>query len=82
MFGILGSEHHVRGPDQSLHEATIDQAVRDTAERFPGREAVISRHQNRRLTWRELREHGRLVIPSPRVMARAFSASRLIGARP
>jgi fatty-acyl-CoA synthase len=32
---------------------TIDQAVRNTAQRFPGREAVISRHQNRRLTWRE-----------------------------
>jgi fatty-acyl-CoA synthase len=31
----------------------IDQAVRDAAERIPDRETVVSRHQNRRLTWRE-----------------------------
>lgn len=44
---------YARGPKRPLFEATIDQAVRDTAERFPDREAVVSRHQNRRLTWRE-----------------------------
>jgi hypothetical protein len=32
---------------------TIDQAVRNTADRFPDQETVVSRHQNRRLTWRE-----------------------------
>jgi fatty-acyl-CoA synthase len=44
---------YVRGPERPQFDATIDQAVRDTAERFPDREAVVSRHQNRRLTWRE-----------------------------
>jgi fatty-acyl-CoA synthase len=44
---------YVRGPERPLLEVTIDQAVRDTAGRFPGREAVVSRHQNRRLTWQE-----------------------------
>jgi fatty-acyl-CoA synthase len=44
---------YVRGPERPLLEVTIDQAVRDTAGRFPGREAVVSLHQNRRLTWRE-----------------------------
>jgi fatty-acyl-CoA synthase len=44
---------YVRGPEQPLIEKTIDQAVRDTAERFGDREAIVSGHQNRRLTWRE-----------------------------
>ena len=44
---------YVRGPEQPLLEETIDQAVRDTAERFPDRDAVVSRHQNRSLTWRQ-----------------------------
>ena len=44
---------YARGPDRPLLEQTIDQVVRDTAERFPDREAAISRHQNRRLTWQE-----------------------------
>ena len=45
---------YVRGPDRPLIEKTIHQAVRDTAQRFPDRQAVVSRHQNRRLTWAEL----------------------------
>ncbi len=44
---------YVRGPERPLLEVTIDQAVRDTAERYPDGDAVVSRHQNRRLTWRE-----------------------------
>ena len=44
---------YARGPEQPLLDTTIDQAVRNTAERFPDREAVVSRHQNRRLTWRQ-----------------------------
>jgi fatty-acyl-CoA synthase len=43
----------VRGPEWPLLERTICQVVRETAERFPDREAVVSRHQNRRLTWAE-----------------------------
>jgi len=41
------------GPAQPFLTETIDQVVRKTADRFPNREAVVSRHQNRRLTWRE-----------------------------
>jgi fatty-acyl-CoA synthase len=44
---------YARGPERALFDTTIDRAVRDTAERFPDREAVVSRHQNRRLTWRK-----------------------------
>src|SRR5258708_28451275 len=44
---------YVRGPDAPLLELTIDQAVADVAARFPDRDALISRHQNERLTWRE-----------------------------
>src|SRR5579864_7642422 len=41
------------GPSRPLLEETIDAAVRKTAQRFPKREAVVSRHQNRRVTWQE-----------------------------
>src|SRR5260370_39385513 len=44
---------YIRGTTQPPLDETIDQVVRKTAERFPNREAVISRHQNRRLTWQE-----------------------------
>jgi fatty-acyl-CoA synthase len=40
-----------RGPDVPLIEKTIHEVVRDTASQFPDREAIVSRHQNRRLTW-------------------------------
>lgn len=42
-----------RGPDVALIEKTIHEVVRDTAARFPDREAIVSCHQDRRLTWRE-----------------------------
>jgi fatty-acyl-CoA synthase len=44
---------YVRGPKRPLLETAIHHAVRNTAGRFPDREAVVSRHQTRRLTWRE-----------------------------
>ena len=49
-------QSYARGPDRPLLEDTIDQAVRKTAQRFPNREAVVSRHQNCRLTWRQFHE--------------------------
>jgi len=52
---------YVRGPDQPLLEKTIDRAVRHTAERFPDREAVVSRHQHRHLTWREFNAEDEVV---------------------
>ncbi len=42
-----------RGPEIALIEKTIHEVVRETAARIPDREAIVSRHQNLRLTWRE-----------------------------
>jgi len=47
---------HVRGPDYPLLERTISEQLHRTAVRFPHREALVSRHQSRRFTWRELDE--------------------------
>ncbi|PCE31087.1 AMP-binding protein [Burkholderia ubonensis] len=45
---------YVRGAtDVPLSEATIGQFLRDTAERFPDRPAVVFREQNVRWSWRE-----------------------------
>jgi fatty-acyl-CoA synthase len=43
-----------RGPDAPLLETTIDGMLRQTAGRIPHREAIVSRHQNVRLTFSEL----------------------------
>src|SRR6476620_1739714 len=43
---------YVRGPDAPLLEETIGRALSQTALAFPDRDALISRHQNIRLTWR------------------------------
>jgi len=45
---------YVCGAAVPLLEKTISQAVSDTAERFPGREALVVCHQNVHLTWQEL----------------------------
>src|ERR1041385_3271849 len=45
---------YTRGPDSPLIEKTIAEVLRDTAARFPEREALVSCHQKIRLTWREL----------------------------
>lgn len=45
---------HVRGPDRPLLELTIGDLLQRTAERYPDRLAVASRHQSKRLTWSEL----------------------------
>jgi fatty-acyl-CoA synthase len=41
------------GPETPLVEMTLAEALARTAQRYPGREAVVSRHQNLRYTWRE-----------------------------
>ena len=51
----------IRGPDVPLLEKTIDQAFKETAGRLPGHPAVISRHQNVRLTYRQLDEQAESV---------------------
>src|SRR5216684_1618870 len=45
-----------KGPDTALADETISEAFRRTAARFPDREALVSRHQNVRLTWAQLDE--------------------------
>jgi fatty-acyl-CoA synthase len=44
---------YVRGAAVPLHEKTLSQALRDQAERIPEHEALVVRHQNIRLTWRD-----------------------------
>ena len=45
-----------RGPDQPLWEKTIGQVLDQTVERSGECLALVSRHQSKRYTWRELRE--------------------------
>ncbi len=45
---------YAKGPDTPILEKTIGQALTETAAKFPDREALVVRHQNARLTWREL----------------------------
>lgn len=47
---------YFQGPRAELLEITIGEQLRETAERFPDGEALVSRHQERRFTWRELDE--------------------------
>jgi fatty-acyl-CoA synthase len=42
-----------RGPERPIIRKTVHQVVRETAERLPDHPAIVSRHQNRRLTWSE-----------------------------
>jgi fatty-acyl-CoA synthase len=45
---------HTRGPDRPLLNLTIGDLLHRTASRFPDRDAVVSCHQQRRLTWAQL----------------------------
>jgi fatty-acyl-CoA synthase len=47
---------HAHGPAAPLLSETLPQALAKTAERFPEREALVSRHQGIRLTWSQLTE--------------------------
>ena len=44
----------VKGPEAPLSNLTIGQVLAETAARWPDREALVSRHQNIRLSWTEL----------------------------
>src|SRR5579871_5274950 len=48
---------YARGPDVELLRKTLGQALRDAAERNPNGDAVVSRHQNLRLTYRDLQQN-------------------------
>jgi len=43
-----------KGPDLPLLDLTIGQQLAETAARWPNQDAVVSRHQQQRLTWRQL----------------------------
>ena len=43
-----------KGPDLPLLDVTIGQQLAETAHRWPNRDAVFARHQQRRLTWSQL----------------------------
>ncbi|MGA8162656.1 MAG: AMP-binding protein, partial [Acidobacteriaceae bacterium] len=47
---------HTCGPDRPLLNLAIGELLHHTAERFPDRDAVVSCHQQRRLTWAQLSE--------------------------
>jgi len=50
----ISTESYARGPATPLLELTIGDLLERTADRFPDRLAVASRHQEKRLTWAEL----------------------------
>ena len=52
----MANPSYGRGAAEPLIEKTIFQALSETAERFPDREALVVCHQNVRLTWKELRD--------------------------
>ncbi len=43
-----------KGPDVPLLDLTIGDQLAETARRWPDRDAVIARHQQQRLTWKQL----------------------------
>jgi len=45
---------HAQCPNRPLLELTVGDLLRRTAERYPDRLAVASRHQGKRMTWAEL----------------------------
>jgi fatty-acyl-CoA synthase len=51
---LLTAVSHSRGPDRPLLELTIGDLLRRTAQRYPEKLAVASRHQGKRMTWAEL----------------------------
>jgi fatty-acyl-CoA synthase len=48
------TQSYARGPARPLLELTIGDLLQRTADRYPDRPALVSRHQDRRLTWAEL----------------------------
>lgn len=47
---------YVRGPEHELSVRTTHQVLQETAAKYPARDALIVRHQNVRLNWRQLAE--------------------------
>ncbi len=56
MLESIPVQSYSKGPDLDLITKTAHQVLRDTVARFPDREALVVRHQNIRLTWKQLFE--------------------------
>ncbi|MBL0158296.1 MAG: AMP-binding protein [Bryobacterales bacterium] len=52
--GLAARESYAAGPAAAVWERTIGRVLRQTASRCPSVEALVSRHQKLRFTWREL----------------------------
>jgi fatty-acyl-CoA synthase len=50
----IHTQSYARGPARPLLELTIGDLLQQTVDRYPDRPALVSRHQERRLTWTEL----------------------------
>lgn len=50
----MSTPSYSRGPEAPILEQTIGEMTVEIAARYPDREALISRHQNIRLSWHEL----------------------------
>jgi len=50
----LSAVSYAQGPNRPLLELTVGDLLRRTADRYPERLAVASRHQGKRMTWAEL----------------------------
>jgi fatty-acyl-CoA synthase len=55
-LGTTSMLSYARGEARPLLELTIGDLLKRTAERYPERLAVVSRHQAKRMTWTELSE--------------------------
>lgn len=72
-----GLSYHHRGGDAPLEWATIPDHLRAVAMRFADLDAIVSRHQGRRLSYRELLEQSDAVAKG--LMALGFRKGERIG---
>jgi fatty-acyl-CoA synthase len=61
-------QSYTRGPKGTIVRKTIGEAFLETANRFPERPALISRHQNIRLTWAEYAHQAQRVAAGLRAL--------------
>jgi len=61
-------QSYARGPHGTIVRKPIGQAFLETASRFPERLAVVSRHQNLRLTWTEYAHQAQRVAAGLRAL--------------
>ena len=50
LYNLRDVKSYARGPDVALIEETVNEVFEDTAKRHPDREALVSRHQQIRLS--------------------------------